>query len=401
MKLTVFQSADGDCLLLESGDGKRMLIDGGRSASYRAHAASVLATLPVLDVLCVSHIDEDHIGGVLTLMDDAFAWRVHEKHPPGDGHRPPSEPKPPPVHDLWHNGFGDQLGGNARKIADVLVASAGRLDFGAEPWEAARYRLLATSVPQGIELSERVDQLEFPHNQAFGGKLALVRDGAAPPLRLGSVDLTVIGPFERDLDILRGKWEAWLRSHEDDVRKLRERMREDVASLSNGDVQGFRSALAAQADDLGNRKKVTAPNLASLMLFAREGGKTVLLTGDGHADDILRGLDHAGVAGDIHVNVLKVQHHGAEFNMTPDFSRRVKADHYVFCGNGAHENPDVRVLKLILDNRAGGDKFKFWFNCPPVGTQMTKVRNLVTASARPGFTFEFLDAKKSFFELKL
>ena len=37
-------------------------------------------------------------------------------------------------------------------------------------------------------------------------------------------------------------------------------------------------------------------------------------------------------AGRIHVDVLKVQHHGATANVDDAFVRAVTADHYVFCG---------------------------------------------------------------------
>jgi hypothetical protein len=42
----------------------------------------------------------------------------------------------------------------------------------------------------------------------------------------------------------------------------------------------------------------------------------------------------------------------------------VSADHYVFCGNGEHENPDLDVLQLVFDRRMANDRkaFKFWFN---------------------------------------
>jgi hypothetical protein len=68
--------------------------------------------------------------------------------------------------------------------------------------------------------------------------------------------------------------------------------------------------------------------------------------------------------GRLHVDVLKVQHHGSEHNMHRQFCDRVTADHYVFCGNGEHENPDPGVLQLIFDRRMANDRlaFKFWFN---------------------------------------
>ena len=48
-------------------------------------------------------------------------------------------------------------------------------------------------------------------------------------------------------------------------------MRADVERLGTGDVERFRLAGELQAAELGDRSKVTAPNLASLMLLVEEG----------------------------------------------------------------------------------------------------------------------------------
>jgi hypothetical protein len=139
---------------------------------------------------------------------------------------------------------------------------------------------------------------------------------------------------------------------------------------------------------LGVRTKVTTPNLASLMLFVEEGKKTLLLTGDGHQTDILRGLEHLKKINDkkgLHVNVLKVQHHGSEHNIDEAFCRKITADHYIFCGNGEHENPDDRVVQAIMDSRLGakeklsgnaqvGKPFKFWFNSHSTVTERTAAK---------------------------
>jgi hypothetical protein len=72
--------------------------------------------------------------------------------------------------------------------------------------------------------------------------------------------------------------------------------------------------------------------------------------------------------------VLKIQHHGSENNMDKNFAREVSADHYVFCGNGEHENPDLRVIDIIFNSRVGNSsaralapkardrEFHFWFS---------------------------------------
>jgi hypothetical protein len=96
-------------------------------------------------------------------------------------------------------------------------------------------------------------------------------------------------------------------------------------------------------------------------------GTTLLLTGDGHANDVIKGLKHyKKLKNDkLHVDVLKVQHHGSEFNMTPDFAKNITADDYIFCGNGGDENPDLETLRVVFDARMKDGtkkKFKFWFN---------------------------------------
>jgi hypothetical protein len=46
VKLTVFQSEKGDCLLLESKDGtRRVLVDGGMKASYRKFVAPAVTAV--------------------------------------------------------------------------------------------------------------------------------------------------------------------------------------------------------------------------------------------------------------------------------------------------------------------------------------------------------------------
>ena len=389
MKLTVFQAGKGDCLLLESADDKRILIDGGTAAAFRTHVAPALGALreagKALDLIYLSHIDDDHIGGVLALLDAELDWRVHEFQvgSGNDRHPVPGLPRPPAVGELWHNGFSEQVEEHPAAITSLLAATAAVLDFGAGDGDrdlAETHRDLGTSVNQGIRLSRRAgaEQLGIPLNRAFGGRLALVRDGQRP-VTLGALELTVIGPFEEDLELLRGEWQTWLAANQRTLDRTRTRMRADVQRLGASEVELFRDSLALQASELGDRKQVTAPNLASLMVLAQEGERRVLLTGDGHANDVLRGLEHAGHS-TLHVDVLKLQHHGSEFNLTEEFCRRVTADRYVITGNGAHANPDLRALEAIIDARAGAD-YELCFNSSPRpgdnGAHMARVKDLV------------------------
>jgi hypothetical protein len=221
-------------------------------------------------------------------------------------------------------------------------------------------------VGEGIELSKRARhrQLGISVNEEFDGKLAMVR-GEPQRIPLESFRLTLLGPFKEDLEDLRKEWNAWLREHGDEVKRIRAEMAADTDRLVAGDVDGFRSAMALRASELGDRDRVTVSNLASLTFLAEEDDRTLLLTGDAHGNEILRGLDRAGRlddGGSIHVDVLKIQHHGSEHNIDKEFCRRVTADHYLFCANGEHDNPDPRVVELVASSRKDDRRFKLWFN---------------------------------------
>jgi hypothetical protein len=385
MKLTLLPSDKGDCLLLESPDGTSILIDGGMKDSYTEYVRPFLAdwrkkTNRPLDLVYVSHIDQDHIAGILQLMNDIVEWRVYNhKQKQGEDWPKPEFSEPPEVARLWHNAFHDLIGEKVGEVASMLAARGAQLathtDLELQKL-GADYQAIAASVPEAIKLSRRVSpsQLKIPLNKEFGGALAMVRE---PPdqIRLngaGSPLIRVIGPFQKDVDNFGKKWEKWLKANNKTLSKVERWAGDEDARFGLAGVVGL-----GIDDELGNRRAVTEENLASLMLFVEHNDKTILLTGDGHHTDVIAGLEHNKCLvkeKGLHVNVLKVQHHGSEHNLDHAFAKCITADHYVICGNGMHANPDLRVLQAIFESRRGsGDQlsknpqakrpFEVWFNC--------------------------------------
>jgi beta-lactamase superfamily II metal-dependent hydrolase len=379
MRLNVFPSDKGDCLLLTSSDGQKILIDGGMRASYKQFVAAQLARLASkgLDLVYVSHIDSDHIGGILQLMDDLVAWRRYDYQVTNDNSDfpMPRVPRPPKPQVIWHNSFKDQLQDNQGQIEEQLVANLSILS--ADPQVIGEDLAglgqstsdLVSSVREGLVLSSRVSahQLGIKVNPQFGGQTILAEDAPAP-IALGRLSISVIGPLKADLEKLREEWNDWLARNQQTTERIRKELEDDPSFQMLGEGMKLLSYVRGFANALGERGMVTTPNLASLMLYVKEGKKTLLLTGDGHSQDILKGLRMRGLLdsdGKLHVNVLKVQHHGSEFNIEEDFIRRVTADQYIFCGNGAHHNPDLEVLETMVRERllnGPPTPFKFWFN---------------------------------------
>jgi hypothetical protein len=80
----------------------------------------------------------------------------------------------------------------------------------------------------------------------------------------------------------------------------------------------------------------------------------------------LQGLELVGLlkkGSKLHVDILKMPHHGSDRNIEPIFFRRITADHYVFSGNGEHGNPERETLQMLLDE-SGGEEFTIHLTYP-------------------------------------
>ncbi|MDQ2091803.1 MBL fold metallo-hydrolase [Marimonas arenosa] len=414
MKLRIFQSDKGDCLLLQSRDGKNVLCDGGMARAYRAHARHLLPDLigdgGRLDYVYVSHIDQDHISGVLQLLNDALDWKVFDHHQQNgvSSVREPDFPRPAAIGGLWHNSFRDQVGDNAGPIGDLLAASVPVLYGSAVPDlvdMAHDAENIANSIPEALKVSRicKPDLLDVVVNEFPGSagpaKLLYFRD-QPQSFHVGDLKFTIIGPTERELDDLRQGWNNWLNDPEkNSVAKVRAEMKKRVEAFAAGQFVGSPFDLR-NWNGVKDFEGVTVPNVASLMFMVEEDDKKLLLTGDGQQDKILDGLDAAGFLdnGHLHVDVLKIQHHGSEHNMDRDFARKVSADHYVFCGDGSHGNPEPEVLDIVFKSRIGpasrralapeaeDRRFKFWFStrADKLPTQSAKRRNFEEVEAKIG-----------------
>lgn len=414
MRLTAFQSDKGDCLLLTDTAGSRhILVDGGMPVSYKAHVAAALGKLrtagKTIDVVYVSHIDQDHIGGVLRMLDDEAAWRVHDfqKKKKNNKSKAPVVSRPPKVREIWHNGFSDLLKNNAAPIAKALAAAAPVLagsDLAFLREEATRQSDLITSIGEAIEVSRRISpkQLNIPLNPRSKGRLMMLRKNAKP-FRIGDLKVTIVGPTAAHLTELRDEWNEWLRSTEGKARlkKIRDAARREEERLGASEFDTLMDSLRLEAESFGDPDEVTTPNLASLTLLVEDDQTSLLLTGDARGDQIVDGLRAAGrlTNGTFEVDVLKVPHHGSENNIESDFVETVIARDYVFCGNGSSGNPNTDVIDMIFRRRLAASQkpFRFWFNSSKAVSakpdHMAAVEKLVKKLGKKGmgrFKFQFL-----------
>ena len=434
MKITVFQSDKGDCLLLQDDDGRTLLADGGMKSSYIEHVRPAMGRLRKqgvgLDLVYVSHIDQDHIAGILQMMDDEIAWRrydYHRKQKSGSRVKRPNFPRPPEVKQVWHNSFFDMVPLNRGKIEEALAASSFILDsMSQQGWnrEENTSSQLITSERQALRLSARLSakQLNIPLNTSFDGKLGLL-PARPKKICLGKMRIAVIGPSSSDMQNLRDEWNNWLKDNRKTISQLRRLGKADSLGTSSGSIhEPYNFSMENFYNFRDIRNRVSIPNLASLMLHVESNGKSILLTGDGHSVDVLKGLKRQKLLrddGSIHVSVLKIMHHGSDHNFNKEFFQRVTADHYVFCGNGAHDNPEIKTLTWLIDSRIGriqhpsGNKetnkpFKIWINSHASVTHkyyvkhMENLENYITSRQRNNYNkLRCVFLKNSSFNIEL
>jgi hypothetical protein len=277
----------------------------------------------------------------------------------------------------------------ATPIESLLAAAVPTLNgTGVEELEQAATQLgdLATAVQEALKVSHLVspDLLSIPLNKLPGKKskpkLLMLRP-KQKAFELGTLKVTIVGPGKKELEDLRAGWKNWLNDNEKTVTSIRTQMKKKIEAFGANALDGSPFDLSTW-NGIPPFKNVTTPNIASLMLMVEEGGKRILLTGDAQQDFVVSGLEKTGflpTGGGVHLDVLKIQHHGSENNVDAQFCRRVSADHYVFCGNGTHGNPEPHVVQMVFDSRLG-----------PAG-KLT----LAPQAANKGFTFWFSTTSKT------
>ncbi len=342
--LDVCRARKGDCLLLHGGTKAKpslVMIDGGPKAVYKPFLKPRLeqvrtargldarkGILPV-DLLMISHVDDDHIQGILDLTRELL-----------DGVPPP----PLRVLRFWHNSFEDLVANPTAPLTAAVSSGFGPASLsGALPDDATvdsdedettiigTLKVLA-SIEQGHRLQGDARKLGFKLSPTV-----IMASDKPQPIADG-LTFIVAGPMKPELEALRKKHDAWVKEHKD---------------------KSSEAALAAYVDN-------SVPNLSSIVVHVKCQDKTILLTGDARGDNILEGLESVGLlkaGGKMHVDILKVPHHGSSNNLDDDFFERILADHYVFSGDGEHGNPERESMEMLFRAR-GEDPFTIHLTYP-------------------------------------
>jgi beta-lactamase superfamily II metal-dependent hydrolase len=319
-RVVVLPAGHGDAIWIEYGPAEnpsRVLIDAGLVGTYKAVVARAGSRCR-LELLCVTHVDQDHVEGAVKLIANL---------PPGMV-----------VDELWFNGY-DQVS-KAMRLGAVQGEELGAaiVDYNARIWNAKFEQKAVVAAARGALPAKTLD---------------------------GGLKLTVLSPRPVDLAKLKPVWERECKK----------------AGLTPGDVDEAREALEANRR-LGPRRlgaKVDVESLAeaeyepdkseangsSIALLAEFDGKAVLLGADAHSEVL-----EAGIArllkerrqSKLKLDAFKVSHHGSKFNNGPALIGRLDCPNWLFSTNGdKFGHPDPETVARILKARKG-EKTELHFN---------------------------------------
>lgn len=362
-RIEMLPAAHGDCLWIEYGQGRdihRILIDGGPAHAYPALRERILH-LPAeerrFELLVITHIDADHIEGIIRLLLDAETLNCRFDR-------------------IWFNGreqlnavpdpAGEALGSLQGEILAMLIADY-QTRTGRQVWNPGFPKAIVAIDPQAAALP-RV-------------------------LLPGDCSLTLLSPDHTCLLQLKDHWDKELKAARvasGSTAKLRELLDNSRSLRPLGDVLGAEDELA-----LGDPEPPDEPELAdTLGRGSGEPGADAPFGGDtsrANGSSIALLLEYPAIrpevrfllAGDAWPGVLqaaiarllpqpnarlsltgfKLPHHGSVANLTPELLAQLRCTHYLISSNGAiFGHPHARAVELLLQAHAGVGKPRLHFN---------------------------------------
>ena len=370
--IEMLPAAHGDCLWIEYGSGRaihRILIDGGPAHTYRALRERILH-LPADDrrfeLLVITHIDGDHIEGVIRLLQDAEALDCHFER-------------------IWFNGR-DQL--------DQVPDPAGR------PLGALQGEILGVLIADyEARCGRPVWNADLPHRLAAIDRR---QPGALPQVELpGDCRLTLLSPdFDRLLE-LKDRWRDELRkagvgSGDAATLRLKLELARNLRPL--GDVLGEQGAEeeepgyelpdpqdrdlpARPADTLGGGEAgepgADAPfgsdaslangsSIALLLEYPQQKPAVrFLLAGDAWPAVLEASVDRLLPAGGTKLKLsgFKLPHHGSVANLSESLLAKLDCRHYLVSTSGAvFRHPHAAAVELLLKAHDDDVKPQLHFN---------------------------------------
>ena len=345
MKIRLLHAYNGDAIHLRTEDGEggnvNILIDGGKGNTYifknskkkdedgdlKILIDSIRNRGEHIDLLVLTHIDDDHIGGLLKWIEkDKGAKDLIKK--------------------VWFN--------SGRLIAEHFEEKETKENL----LSIKMSENSNTSVRQGVTFEDFIEE-----NNIWDRRIIKSND----EINMFGLKFTILSPSDEKLQSLLNNWEReapiFLTSKENDYsHSLLELIESDVFKEDN-----------------------SVPNGSCIAFLVEKQGKKILFLGDAHPQVVIDSLIDLGYSeqNPLEVDYVKLSHHGSKSNTNIELLKLISAEKFLISSNGdMHQLPDKRCLARIIRTK---EKVNFYFNYPEM---ITKIFTEQDFESYPNFTAE-------------
>lgn len=314
MKIKFLKAANGDSFLLSFNDGienRNILVDGGVEETYYSNSTGLFGELEneinlirkrneVIDLLVLTHIDNDHICGLLKWFE--LDVKAHEL-----------------VKNVWFN--------SGKLIATYLNEPENEdLRVGLKIFSDTQ-----TGVHEAIEFESYLLEKGI-------WKQKIIIQGQE--LEECSVKMQILSPDEAQLRKLLKEYKRVTGDPAYTARKEKD---------WNKSIKDFIEE--ENKSDYKFEQDGSLKNGSSISFILTMSGKRFLFLADSHPKGIVTQLKALGCTKDkpLEVDAIKVSHHGSKANTNKELLEIIKTENYIISTDSSGDNhPNKRTLARIL-----------------------------------------------------
>lgn len=363
MKIEIYPANSGDAFLMSFGENlsEHLLIDTGFKETYDKHIKKRLSEISErdehLNLLVITHIDQDHIGGAIELL----------KENGGIDDRQIIE-----IDEIWHNSYRHlELSSNQDKKFDIGHEEILKAILLQNKTMLCKQQQGKISAMQGSMLASYILEHQYNWNLMYSNKAVAV-NGFSRNSITDELNIIVLSPRKESLDKLKNKWKAELTRKRKDFIFESGKLFDDAFEFymmrqdSDSKIKQEKK-ISSNSFDIDKIKDVdednSVTNESSIAFIIEYKKQKLLFLGDANPSIIIKSLLELKETFDYDLifDLVKLAHHGSLKNTTVDLLNNIEATRWVVSGNGGHGNPDPDTIKRIIKQKSENSK-KIYFN---------------------------------------
>lgn len=329
LKVIMNKAGNGDCISLQT-EKHFILIDGGTAQSFEEWKNQIIGLVDEINTLIITHIDNDHVNGIIKLLMDENCPKIGEVYFNG-------------VEQFFGKLESQENNGRIESSLSALSMELSSVDS-----------TMQIGFSEGTSLSYLLSEKKITPNPVLEGE-TICRDKVSE-FNIGDIKFKLISPTLQDLEKLKENWEDCLnqknirpkiinknysKAFESYLNKIEIQDNENIKISSELFMSIESLALAEFNSDNSLNNK------SSLAFMVEYKQKKILLLGDCHVETIESWFNDEAIDS-VTVDAVKVSHHGSKNNTSLNLLSRINCSKYLISTNGkSHNHPDLETLARI------------------------------------------------------